>query len=211
LKILGRIFWASLSDYIGRKLTYSVFFGLGIALYAAAPFAGTVGNIALFVAIFCIILTMYGGGFATIPAYLADLFGTRFVGAIHGRLLTAWSAAGILGPTVIASIREAQIGRGVPAEQAYNSTMYVLAGLLLVGLLCNLLIRPVAEKHYMKDTDTDKPESSSVGQNPAAGVAVTGWRPAPGSWPLVGFFWLLAGLPLLWGVWQSLKSAVVLF
>ena len=85
--------------------------------------------------IFCVILTMYGGGFATIPAYLADLFGTQHVGAIHGRLLTAWSVAGILGPVVVNYIREFQLDRGVPPDQAYNITMYVLAAMLLGGLL----------------------------------------------------------------------------
>ena len=154
--IAGRIFWASLSDYIGRKRTYFIFFALGMVLYASAPHAGTaIGSIALFVALFCIILTMYGGGFATIPAYLADMFGTQYVGAIHGRLLTAWSMAGILGPVVVNYIREFQIDRGVPAAQAYNTTMYVLAGMLLIGLLCNLALRPVAETFYMTDGELE--------------------------------------------------------
>ena len=100
--IAGRFFWASLSDYIGRKVTYFIFFGLGIALYASAPSAGALREAwPSSWRIFCVILTMYGGGFATIPAYLADMFGTRFVGAIHGRLLTAWSTAGILGPVLV--------------------------------------------------------------------------------------------------------------
>jgi hypothetical protein len=101
----GRFFWASLSDKIGRKMTYYTFFALGIALYAASPWAAHIGSKALFVAFFCVILSMYGGGFATVPAYLADLFGTQFVGAIHGRLLTAWSTAGIVGPVVVNYIR----------------------------------------------------------------------------------------------------------
>jgi MFS family permease len=151
--IAGRISWASLSDYIGRKRTYFIFFALGAALYALAPAAGRSGKVALFVAIFCLILTMYGGGFATVPAYLADLFGTQFVGAIHGRLLTAWSAAGILGPVLVNYIREYQIDRGVPAAQAYNVTMYVLAGLLVVGFFCNWALRPVDERHYMTDDE----------------------------------------------------------
>ena len=146
--IAGRIFWASLSDYIGRKRTYFIFFALGIVLYALAPWSGRIGNVALFVGIFCVILTMYGGGFATIPAYLADLFGTQYVGAIHGRLLTAWSAAGILGPVLVNYIREYQLDHGVPAAQAYNTTMYILAGLLVLGLLCNLAVRPVLDRHF---------------------------------------------------------------
>ena len=103
--------------------------------------------------IFCLILTMYGGGFATIPAYLADMFGTQFVGAIHGRLLTAWSTAGILGPVLVNYIREYQIDRGVPNAQAYNTTMYILAGLLVVGLICNLPVRPVDQKYFMSEAE----------------------------------------------------------
>ncbi|HXE56597.1 MAG TPA: OFA family MFS transporter [Gemmatimonadales bacterium] len=152
--ILGRIGWASLSDYLGRKRTYTVFFTLGVVLYAAAPSAGRLGSVALFVAIFCVILTMYGGGFATIPAYLADMFGTKYVGAIHGRLLTAWSTAGVLGPVLVNYIREYQLARGVPNAQAYNLTMYILAGLLVLGLVCNLLVRPVAERHFMREEGT---------------------------------------------------------
>ena len=151
--IAGRIFWASLSDYLGRKRIYFIFFALGFVLYCCAPSAGRAGVVPLFVAIFCVILTMYGGGFATIPAYLADMFGTVHVGAIHGRLLTAWSAAGILGPILVNYIREFQIERGVPAAQAYNTTMYVLAGLLVVGFVANAGVRPVAERHYMTDAE----------------------------------------------------------
>ncbi len=152
--ILGRIFWASLSDFIGRKPTYFTFFTLGMILYASAPYAGQIGSVALFVGLFCIILTMYGGGFATIPAYLADMFGTQFVGAIHGRLLTAWSMAGILGPVIVNYIREYQIDvLNVPPAQAYNTTMYVLAGLLLIGFLCNLALRPVAGSFNMTDAE----------------------------------------------------------
>jgi MFS family permease len=153
----GRIGWASLSDYIGRKRTYFIFFALGILLYSSAPFAGRAGHVTLFVLIFCLILTMYGGGFATIPAYLADLFGTQYVGAIHGRLLTAWSTAGILGPVLVNYIREYQIDRGVPNAQAYNVTMYLLAGLLAIGFLCNLAVRPVEERYYMTSDDLADP------------------------------------------------------
>jgi MFS family permease len=150
--IAGRIFWASLSDFLGRKRTYFIFFTLGIALYAFAPTAGRLGVVALFVGVFCVILTMYGGGFATIPAYIADLYGTRYVGAIHGRILLAWSTAGILGPQLVNNIREYQISHGVPAAQAYNTVMYILAGLLVVGFFANLAVRPVAERYYMTDT-----------------------------------------------------------
>jgi MFS family permease len=147
--IAGRFFWASLSDYVGRKRTYFIFFSLGFVLYALAPTAGAAGSVALFVAIFCVILTMYGGGFATIPAYLADMFGVVHVGAIHGRLLTAWSTAGVLGPVLVNYLREYQLGHGVPAAQAYNTTMYILAGLLVIGFVANLMVRPVAEQYFM--------------------------------------------------------------
>jgi MFS family permease len=153
--IIGRIGWASFSDIIGRKRTYFIFFALGTALYALAPAAGRAGSVALFVGIFCLILTMYGGGFATVPAYLADMFGTQYVGAIHGRLLTAWSTAGILGPVLVNYIREYQIGLGVPNAQAYNTTMYILAGLLVGGFFCNLAIRPVAERFFMSEAELE--------------------------------------------------------
>jgi MFS family permease len=155
--IAGRIGWASFSDYLGRKRTYFVFFALGTVLYALVPLAGRIGSTFLFASLFCIILTMYGGGFATIPAYLADMFGTRYVGAIHGRLLTAWSAAGILGPVLVNYIREFQLDRGVAPAQVYNVTMYVLAGLLVVGFFCNAAVRPVADRHYMTDDAMREP------------------------------------------------------
>ncbi len=170
--IAGRISWASLSDYIGRKQTYFIFFALGTVLYAMAPFAGRIGSVTLFVLIFCIILTMYGGGFATIPAYLADIFGTQFVGAIHGRLLTAWSAAGILGPVLVTYIREYQIDRGVPPAQAYNVTMYILAGLLVGGFFCNLGVRPVADRFYMSDGELEKERGVAQAAAQRAGPSV---------------------------------------
>lgn len=164
--ILGRFGWASLSDYIGRKRTYAIFFGLGTLLYAAVPTAGRLGSVALFAALLCLILTMYGGGFATIPAYLADIFGTQFVGAIHGRLLTAWSTAGVLGPVLVNYIREYQIDRGVPPAQAYNVTMYILAAMLVAGFLCNLAVRPVDERYYMSDAELAAERAATHG--PAA-------------------------------------------
>ena len=166
--IAGRISWASLSDYIGRKRTYFIFFVLGAVLYGLAPHAGRIGSVGLFVLIFCIIITMYGGGFATIPAYLADIFGTQFVGAIHGRLLTAWSAAGILGPVLVNYIREFQIDRGVPPAQAYNFTMYVLTALLVLGFFCNWAVRPVADRWYMSDAELERERAAL---RPAAGRA----------------------------------------
>lgn len=145
--LVGRFFWSSLSDYIGRKQTYMIFFGLGILLYALIPTIGELGNILLFYIGFCIILTMYGGGFATIPAYLRDLFGTMQVGAIHGRLLTAWSVAGVIGPVLVNYIREFQINHGIPKAQAYTVTMYIMVGVLIIGFIANLLISEVHRKY----------------------------------------------------------------
>jgi MFS family permease len=145
----GRFTWASVSDYIGRRNTYFVFMVLGLALYVTVPFAGATGNIVLFVFCFLIIVSMYGGGFSTVPAYLKDMFGTRYVGAIHGILLTAWSAAGIAGPVLINYIREYNVTHGVPKAQAYNTTMYIMAGLLVIGFICNFFVRAVHKRYHM--------------------------------------------------------------
>ncbi len=211
--IAGRIIWASASDYIGRKATYFTFFALGFVLYAAAPWAGHAGNLALFVVLFCVILTMYGGGFSTIPAYLADMFGTQMVGAIHGRLLTAWSTAGVLGPVIVNYINDYQIRHGVPKSAAYDTTMYVLAGLLVGGFICNMLVRPVAPKWFMTEAELaaerklahDAAARNAVGGD-AAAVAGVGSRRG-----LVAVFWLFVGIPLAWGVWTTVSNALPLF
>ena len=145
----GRFFWASTSDYIGRKNTYFVFMVLGFALYCTVPYTGAVGSVEGFVLCFLVIISMYGGGFSTVPAYLKDMFGTRYVGAIHGWLLTAWSMAGIFGPVLVNYIREYNITHGVPKAQAYNVTMYIMAGLLVIGFLCNLLVKAVHHRFHM--------------------------------------------------------------
>lgn len=145
--LIGRFFWSSFSDKIGRKMVYAIYFGLGFTLYSLVPTLGRFETAGFFIAAFAVIMTMYGGGFGTIPAYLRDLFGTYEVGAIHGRLLTAWSTAGILGPVLVNYIRQAQLNAGIPADQAYSITMYIMAGLLLIGFLCNLAIKEVDAKH----------------------------------------------------------------
>jgi MFS family permease len=211
--ICGRFLWASCSDYIGRKATYFVFLMLGFVLYVSIPSLAHSGQLALFVAFICIILSMYGGGFSTVPAYLADLFGTQMVGAIHGRLLTAWAAAGVLGPILISYIREYQIAHGVPKAQAYDVTMYVLAGLVLVGVLCNLLVRPIADKHFMTDDELaiEKRLAREKDVQPVAGgrgPVVAGGASNPA---VATFAWAAVGIPLLIGMWITLQKAVVLF
>jgi len=202
----GRFVWASLSDKLGRKLTYIIFFVLGGALYASVPASAMAGNKLLFVAAFCIILSMYGGGFATVPAYLADLFGTQMVGAIHGRLLTAWATAGILGPVVVNYMRDYQLGLGIPREQVYNQTMFILVGMLVVGLIANLMIKPVAAKHFMtaeelaheKKLAHEKASASEVGAgHGAASQSNALW---------VALAWTAVGIPLVWGIYRTLLS-----
>ena len=206
----GRFVWASLSDYLGRKNTYYTFFLLGIALYALAPWFAQIHSKVLFVLAFGIILSMYGGGFATVPAYLADIFGTQFVGAIHGRLLTAWSTAGIVGPVVVNYIREFEIAAGVPRDHVYDVTMYILAGMLVVGFICNFLVKPLADKWFMK------PEEVAGLQAKAAGAAAA--TPS-GSFGIgtggldarAALFWAFVGIPILWGVYITLKNAAAIF
>ncbi|WP_242107843.1 OFA family MFS transporter [Luteimonas aquatica] len=207
--IAGRFFWASLSDKLGRKTTYAVFFLLGMALYASAPHLGATGSVALFVLGFGIILSMYGGGFATAPAYLADMFGTRMVGAIHGRLLTAWAAAGIFGPLIVNYLRDWQLARGLPPARVYDQTMYILAGLLLLGFVFNLLIKPVDAKYHMseqqlRETEPPKPAAAAAGAHSAHAAA-------GGQGALAIVCWLAVGIPLAWGVWITLRKAFVLF
>jgi MFS family permease len=205
----GRFFWASLSDRVGRKVTYDVFFALGIALYALAPWAAHQGSKALFVLFFCVILSMYGGGFATIPAYLADVFGTQFVGAIHGRLLTAWSTAGVVGPVLVNYIREAQIAAGVPRERVYDVTMYILAAMLVLGLLANTGVRALAERWFMGDAEVAAREAKGR----QAAEAEPGGSFGIGRGGLdfkAALAWAAVGGPIAWGVWVALSKTLVL-
>ncbi len=206
----GRFFWASLSDYIGRKNVYFVFFLLGMLLYALAPTAAALGSKLLFVTAFCIILSMYGGGFATVPAYLADIFGSQFVGAIHGRLLTAWSTAGIVGPVVVNYLREAQLAAGVPRDQVYNFTMYILCGMLALGFVCNVLIKPVDPKWHIDPARLA--ELQNVAARNSAGVPTASFGIGRGGMDAkAGLLWVVVAVPLAWGLWRTLVSAVRIF
>ncbi len=212
----GRFFWASLSDFFGRKLTFVIFFVLGGLLYISIPSSANAGNKLFFVAAFCIILSMYGGGFSTVPAYLADLFGTQMVGAIHGRLLTAWATAGILGPVIVNYMRDYQLSLGLPREQVYNQTMMILAGLLMIGLVCNLLIRPLADKWFMTvdelaeekqhvrevmiEDDVHSMDHKNQGRNVKIMHPIRVW-----------LAWVMVLLPLSWGIYKTLINATKFF
>ncbi len=206
--IAGRFIWASASDHFGRRPTYLVFFALGSAMYLLAAHAAEAKSLSLFVGCFCVIASMYGGGFATIPAFLADLFGSHFVGAIHGRLLTAWSTAGVVGPVIVNYLHDVRAESGsVAADMIYGSIFSLLAGLLACGLLAALAIRPVATKHFMS-------ESELAAAQEADHIAHAQAHPADadhGSVWAVVLSWTAVGLPLLYGVGVTVQKAIVLF
>jgi MFS family permease len=193
----GRFFWSSASDRLGRKRTYAVYLGLGMLLYALVPTTKRLGSSWAFVACTTIILSMYGGGFATVPAYLRDLFGTKEVGAIHGRLLTAWSTAALVGPSIVTYAREYQIGRGVAKADAYSTTMYGLVAILAVGFLANVKI------------DARAPTATMARASKPSAAATTERTPPPISRLL--FYWTMVAIPLAWGVAQVVTKSLALF
>ena len=197
----GRFFWASSSDRLGRKTTYAAMLALGLLLYGlvAPGSAGT--SLAVFIAAFCIIASMYGGGFSTVPAYLADIFGPQFVGAIHGRLLTAWSTAGVLGPFIVTTIRDRKIAEGVARETIYGPIFLILAGLMAVGFLANLMVRPVNAKWLMDDAD----ETAQAGPDTGHGGI------GKGSLAAAALPWTVVLIPIAWGVWMTLTKTAALF
>lgn len=209
--ISGRLFWATLSDKIGRKNTYFVFFLVGAALYATIPSLAGSLNLMMFLVAVCICLTFYGGGFATIPAYLADLFGTQYVGAIHGRLLTAWSCAGLISPLLINIIRDVQINAGVAKAQAYSVTLYIMACFLIAGFICALLVKPVNSKYYMTAEELAANQAAlneKIAKAQASGdVRVEG----PTSAAKVIGAWFIVGIPLAYGIWQTVLQTVHMF
>lgn len=205
---LGRIFWASLSDKIGRKNMYFTIFVLGIIVYCLLPTWGHLGLPMLFVLSTCIILSMYGGGFATVPAYLADIFGTQMVGAIHGRLITSWSVAGVVGPALIAGIRQFQIDHGVAPARVYDITLYLMAFLLFCGLVCNSFVKPVNSKHWMSDAELAH-ERSLQHEDGVAADAETAARGRIGIGGMLA--WVAVGVPFLIGLYIALKKAATLF
>jgi hypothetical protein len=194
----GRIIFASASDYLGRRTTYTLLLLLSAVLYASAPYVGAQVSVPLFVLQYAIMMSFYGGGFATIPAYIADCFGPKFVGGIHGRILTAWSA-GVLGSVALAMFRDREIAAGAASSAANAMTLQIIGGLLVVGLVCNWIITP----------------GLHTGRGQAAGPEVEGGPPPPHGpprgvqWrrraPLIGL-WLLVGAPIAWGVAQTIAE-----
>ena len=211
--LVGRFFWSSLSDKIGRKNTYMIYLGLGMVLYYLVPSFARAGNLVFFVATFCVILSMYGGGFATIPAYLRDMFGTLQVGAIHGRLLTAWSTAAIAGPTIVTYIREYQLAQGVAKADAYSVAIYIMVAVLSVGFLCNLLTSPVAEKHHHDPAKAPLAGAAAAATVMPAALSAAHVSPAirGTSAARLATAWTLVSIPLVWGVSQTLAKALALF
>lgn len=212
LNIFGRFFWATSSDKLGRKNTYHTFFILGIILYVAASYVAGFKGVALFVAIFCIISSMYGGGFATIPAYLADIFGTQFVGAIHGRLLLAWATAGLIGPVVVNYMHDVRINAGVPYDQVYSPIFLVLTGLLVIGFIANLLVKPVDARFHM--TDEELAKERAIASDKSASVTKTSsaqLEKQESSQLLLVVAWILVIVPISFGIWSTIQKAWALF
>lgn len=207
--IFGRFAWATSSDKLGRKHTYYIFFILGALMYCAATYFAGLKSLALFVAAFCVIASMYGGGFATIPAYLADMFGTQFVGAIHGRLLTAWSTAGILGPVVVNFMHDTRLEKGIPFNEVYAPIFLVLAGLMVVGFIANMLVKPVADKYFM--TDAELAEVQKVGHEKTLQNGSSVNMQAGQNTMLVKFAWVAVLIPIAYGVWSTIQKAWALF
>jgi MFS family permease len=210
--IFGRFAWATSSDALGRKRTYFIFFILGALMYCAATYMAGHKSLALFVAAFCIIASMYGGGFATIPAYLADMFGTQFVGAIHGRLLTAWSTAGILGPVIVNSMHDIRLEAGVPFDQIYAPIFLVLAGLLVVGFIANWLVKPVADQYFMTDEELAAERKISHEKFTQTQSNMQAYTASDQQSSLVvKLAWLAVLVPISYGVWMTVQKAWALF
>jgi MFS family permease len=206
----GRFIWSSTSDVVGRKPIYLGYLGIGMVLYALLAITGHTST-GLFVLFAGIIISFYGGGFATVPAYLRDLFGTFQVGAIHGRLLTAWSAAGVAGPLIINGFLDAEGTPGKLTYEAYKPALLTMVGVLAVGFVANLLIRQVADRFHERDHEetqlADEPAGGSGGGvDTKTRTEKTHSQPA-----LLVISWAVVGIPLAYGVYQTIVKVSSLF
>jgi MFS family permease len=202
----GRFLWATSSDKLGRYQTFAVMTAAGALLYGFAAPALVGGSIGLFILVFCLCASMYGGGFSTVPAYLADTFGTKYVGAIHGRILTAWSTAGVLGPFIVTGMRDSRIAAGIPRDQLYQPIYWTLAGLLVLAFILNLLIRPVHPRFHMA---VDGPAVAAANDRgaPAAAMQATA---GGGLSMIVLLAWAAVCVPIAWGIYETVAKAAVL-
>jgi MFS family permease len=205
----GRFVWSSTSDVIGRKPIYLLYLGGGIVLYFLLATVGSSAT-ALFVLLAALIISFYGGGFATAPAYLRDLFGVFQVGAIHGRLLTAWSAAGVVGPLIVNGFLDAQGKPGTLTAAAYRPALFTMVGVLAVGFVANLLIRPVAERFHEQHTKAAEGPADEDVMAAEAPSTATGGTASRQQGRLV-LSWALVVLLLAYGVEQTLTTAAKLF
>ena len=209
--VIGRFLWAWLSDWVGRKVVYFIFFFIGFLLFTWVPISSHIGNLFLFLSALFVILTMYGGGFATIPAYLADLFGAQFVGAIHGRLLTAWALAGVVGPLVVTSIQNYELSNGVPLARSFDLTLYVLSGFMVLGFFANIMVRPVLEKWHMSDAEVNRINESELNLSTTDVAAHRGIGKGSVLQPLTLLVWSVVVIPLLWGMYVTLRKLAFMF
>ncbi|PZN93479.1 MAG: MFS transporter [Alphaproteobacteria bacterium] len=201
----GRPLWSSASDRLGRKTTFAIMTALGALLYGLVAPSLNGASLGLFVLVFCVLASMYGGGFATVPAYLADLFGTRYVGAIHGRLLSAWSLAGIVGPFIVSSMRDAAIAAGTPRDLIYPPIYQALAGLLLIAFVANLLIRPVDQRFHGLDEPPETLRGATAAINHDTVPALSGRTTM-----VIALCWAAVLAPITWGIVRTLEKVAVL-
>lgn len=201
----GRFIWSSTSDVIGRKNIYLLYLGGGVLLYFALATWGSL-SMALFIILSGIILSFYGGGFATVPAYLRDLFGTLQVGAIHGRLLTAWACAGIAGPLIINGFLDARGEPGSLTAADYRPALFTMVALLVIGLIANILVREVKEEHHVESSPQKADTPASEKESTTPEVEPAGAPPVP-----VWLAWAVVAIPLAYGIVQTLNNAVRLF
>ncbi len=207
----GRFVWSSTSDVVGRKPIYMGYLGSGMVLYALLALVGH-SSTGLFVLFAGIIISFYGGGFATVPAYLRDLFGTFQVGAIHGRLLTAWSAAGVAGPLIINGFLDAEGTPGKLTYDAYKPALLTMVGVLAVGFVANLLIRQVADRFHEPDREEPQLTESSGSGGGVTTTTRTGTGTTTATRPvLLVVSWAVVGLPLVYGVYQTVVKVSSLF